>query len=350
MVQTGPGWSGGRRFMLTVAGALVGVFAFGFLLEMGQGRGEEPSAAGQPSPPREPLVTRPARLASFSTASALDWDLLGLLAGPVEKAFPRSTLKPSSLFDRYLIVSYYGHPGSPDMGVLGEHGAEAVVRMVAEHSTRYDRQNGIRGVLPALHLIYAVAQGEPGEGGRYLARTAASEVRRYIDLTSRYDMLLFLDIQVGRSSVRDEVARVLPFLRYPNVHLALDPEFAVTGGEVPGRDLGSLSAAEINEAQAELARLVRRSGLPPKILVVHQFTDGMLTGGEAITAHNGVDLVVDVDGFGPAETKRAIYERFAARAYARRPAIKLFFQQDPDLMTEEQVLSLVPAPDLVIYQ
>jgi hypothetical protein len=177
-----------------------------------------------------------------------------------------------------------------------------------------------------------------------------AEVMRYIELTREHDMVLFLDLQIGRSSVAAELPRVLPFLRYPNVHLALDPEFAVNAGQVPGVALGSMAPADINAAQAALQRLVKQEQLPPKVLVVHQFHESMIRDGEAIQSFAGVDLVLDVDGFGPAATKAAIYETFATRPYSRRPAIKLFFRQDPDLMTERQVLSLKPAPALVIYQ
>lgn len=334
--------------MLAIACALVGVFAFGFVGNLGHSSGEETGPVVPAT--TQPAVRPPPQPPAWRVDAAVRLDVIGVAGGPIDEALPRSVVRPQSMFDRNLVLSYYGHPGTAEMGIVGEYDPETLVALLAEHAERYDRQNGIQGVVPALHLIYAVAQSEPGGDERYLDRMDTATVMRYIELTQKHDMLLFLDIQVGRSSVQAEIARVLPFLRYPNVHLALDPEFAVSEGEVPGIDLGSMSAADINDAQAVLQGLVEDERLPPKALVVHQFHESMIRDGAAIQAFEGVDLVVDVDGFGPAATKKAIYQSFAARPYSQRPAIKLFFQQDPDLMTEQQVLSLVPKPALVIYQ
>ena len=163
-------------------------------------------------------------------------------------------------------------------------------------------------------------------------------------------MLLFLDLQIGRSSVAEELQRVLPYLQHPQVHIALDPEFAMSEGQVPGTVIGSLRGADINQAQAILQELVEEEELPPKMLIVHQFVDWMVLDGEVIKRYPGVDLIIDIDGFGPSEIKRSIYGRYANRPYAFNAAIKLFFEQDSDLMSEEDVLALEPRPAIVIYQ
>jgi hypothetical protein len=163
-------------------------------------------------------------------------------------------------------------------------------------------------------------------------------------------MLLFLDLQIGRSTVEDEIEKVLPYLRDPRVHLALDPEFAVDGKHAPGDVIGSLSAEDIDAAQSMLQELVVDNRLPPKILMVHQFLDGMVRGGESINHYQGVDLIIDMDGFGPAAVKRATYEEYATKTYAAHAAIKLFLDHDPDLMSEQDVLLLNPPPAVVIYQ
>jgi len=43
---------------------------------------------------------------------------------------------------------------------------------------------------------------------------------------------LVLDIQVGHSTLRDEVSALEKYLSMPNVHLGIDPEFSMKGGEV----------------------------------------------------------------------------------------------------------------------
>ena len=139
---------------------------------------------------------------------------------------------------------------------------------------------------------------------------------------------------------------ILPYLEAPNVHVALDPEFAMAAGQVPGEDIGSLDAADVNAAQAMLEEFVERRGLPDKMLIVHQFTDGMITNRTLVDDYPRVRLVVDMDGVGPAEIKQVKFGWYAAPA--EYSGIKLFFRQDPDLMGEQDVLGL--DPDVIIYQ
>lgn len=340
-----------RHFMLTLAGALAVVVAFGTLVDAGREERQEARAAA-PSGPLLDAAPRPTQEARSALAALTpNLDLSAFLAGDGAVRFARWVpLEQPSLLDRNLILSYYGHPSSPAMGILGSYPPETVIQLLLAHARRYDQLNGPARVVPALHLVYAVAQRQPTPNQLYLAYTGEEEVQRYVELTKERGMLLFLDLQIGRSTVARELERVVPYLRYPQVHLALDPEFAVAPTQVPGVHLGSLSAADINEAQATLQRLVEEERLPPKILIVHQFVDSMIAHGEELRQYAGVDLVIDVDGFGPAAVKRSIYQRYANRPYAQRPAIKLFFQQDPDLMTEQEVLSLVPMPAVVVYQ
>jgi len=114
--------------------------------------------------------------------------------------------------------------------------------------------------------------------------------------------------------------------------------------------VGSLDAEDINGVQARLQGLVVQDRLPPKILIVHQFADSMITRSQYIERYSGVDLVIDMDGIGPPDIKALRYSDFAAREYAHHAGVKLFFERDPDLMSEETVLSLRPPPSVVIYQ
>ncbi|MEX0785756.1 MAG: hypothetical protein WD939_03875, partial [Dehalococcoidia bacterium] len=214
----------------------------------------------------------------------------------------------------------------------------------------YDSLNGATGVVPAIHLVYGVAQYHPTDNGLYLQYVDDETVERYIDLAAEREMLLFIDLQIGHSTVEAEIEKVARYLEYPNVHLALDPEFAMRGEDVPGQSLGSMDAADIDLAQAALQRLVVDHRLPPKLLIVHQFVDSMVPDGDAIRRYDSVELIIDMDGFGPADVKRVKYQQYAERSYATHAAIKLFFDHDPDLMSEQDVLALEPNPAVVIYQ
>jgi hypothetical protein len=244
------------------------------------------------------------------------------------------------------ILSYYGNPYVSAMGILGELEPEELVRRLKAHAQLYDGLNGPRGVQPALHLVYASAQPRAGEDGLYLIFVDKRTLNEYINLACEHGLLIFLDNQIGRSNVETEVRDILPYLDQPHVHAALDPEFAMPPGEVPGETIGTMDAAEINAAQAVLQTLVEERGLPDKMLVVHRFTDGMVTGSELIQDFPRVQLVIDMDGFGPAEIKQVKFGWYAVPA--EHAGIKLFFKQDTPLMSETEVLGL--DPDVIIYQ
>ncbi|NIT52586.1 MAG: hypothetical protein GWO41_07585, partial [candidate division Zixibacteria bacterium] len=58
-----------------------------------------------------------------------------------------------------------------------------------------------------------------------------------------------LDIQPGYASINYEVNRLKEFFYLPHVHLALDPEFIMEDGEIPGQSIGQIYADQINEVQ-----------------------------------------------------------------------------------------------------
>ena len=314
-------------------------------------------AVATPGHDRAKAATRPAsvveRVVPPSTPIDPPRPLQSLWLTDLYARFPSMTslLAPRfSILPDHQIVSYYGNPYSGLMGVLGASDLASMADALERQAERYDALNGPLDVMPAIHLVYAVAQPHPTNNGLYLQYVDDAAVLRYFALAEERDMLLFLDLQIGRSTVADEVRKVLPFLRNPRVHLALDPEFAVDSKYAPGDVIGSLNAEEIDAAQALLQDLVIAERLPPKLLMVHQFLDEMVIGGDSINYYEGVDLIIDMDGFGPAAVKRATYEEYAGRTYAAHAAIKLFFEHDTDLMSEQDVLFLNPMPAVVIYQ
>lgn len=265
---------------------------------------------------------------------------------------PGFSLRPAastSLFQNCQVLAYYGFPGVPVMGILGSGPPEEVVPKLLAQAAEYEHVNGGRKVVPAIHLIYAVAQASPTADGTFLARMDDATVRRYLAVAEEHDLLVFVDIQMGHSSVAAEIPHVLEYLKHPRVHLAIDPEFA-TPGETPGTIIGGMDAAEINEAQMMLQQVVEQEQLPNKILVVHQFWHSMIRNKAELQTIPGVDLVVDMDGFGSAEDKIAGYNIYVRDHGVPYGGFKLFYDQDIDLMTPEAVSRLDPQPDVVIYQ
>ena len=274
-----------------------------------------------------------------------------LSSTPIAWSLPPLAPAGASIFATGQVVSYYGFPGVPTMGVLGEYEpAEAMQRVVAQ-AAAYDALNGDRTVTPALHLITAVAQASPGFDGTYLGRLPLSTVRAYADAAAAQGGLLILDIQIGLSAPLTEVRGYEEALLLPHVHIALDPEFATRRkGEPPGQAIGSVTGDEVNAVQQYLSDLVGTHGLPPKTLVVHQFRWDMILEPDRIKSYPGVDLVIDMDGWGYPDAKLSGYEVYARASYAPRPGFKIFFRWDSPVLTPEQIQALPRPPDLIIYQ
>lgn len=260
-------------------------------------------------------------------------------------------LRPSA-FAGARIVSLYGYPGVPTMGALGTYPtADAAAAAAEALAQQYAALSAGTRVVPALHLIVTVAQADAGWDGTYLGRSPIDAIRPYVEVTRARGQLLFLDVQIGWSDPLAEVRRLEPLLREPNVHIALDPEFATLGKhEAPGDAIGYLVPEQVNEVQRYLADLATREAIPPKVLVLHQFRYDMLHEPERIQRIDGVDLVIDMDGWGSPEQKLDGYRAFARAPYAGYAGFKLFYHWDQPLLMPAQVMALPHPPDYLIYQ
>jgi hypothetical protein len=277
----------------------------------------------------------------FAQAPDLAADLSAQLArAPVDRA----------LLPEHRIVVYYGHPHDPAMGIVGEYGIEQLTGILREEAASYAAADPSRPVIPALEVIATVAQRVPGSDGTYILDTDLETLTTYIDFAAEQGMLVILDLQVGRGTVADEIDKVRDLLTRPNVHLAIDPEFAVAEGEIPGEYIGSVTADSITYAQQVLAEISATHGIPPKILIVHQFREDMIQGKDQLTPVPGVQLVIDADGYGAPELKTAVYNFLVRNELIEFGGVKLFYRQDMPLMTPQEILALVPAPDVIIYQ
>jgi hypothetical protein len=247
------------------------------------------------------------------------------------------------------VVTFYGNPGAPSMGILGQYPPEEAADLLTARADRFRFATGGGSVLPALHLVYAVAQPHPSDG-LYLQYLDDRTVQQFLDLARRRGFVLILDLQIGHSDPLAEVKKIERYLVEPDVFVALDPEFSLAGGANPGDAIGSIDAGDINAVEQYLADLSRTHNLPKKMLIVHQFQDGMITNAGSIVRRNDVDLVIDMDGYGPADIKQVKYLRYGAAPYAPYGGIKIFLEQDPDQLTERQLLALTPRPSLFVYQ
>lgn len=263
---------------------------------------------------------------------------------------PSQPVTGDSLVPNYRILSYYGFPGEPNMGVLGEYDMQTLLDKLEAQAADYEAVDD-RPYKLAFEVIASVAQQWEGDDGDYLAYIGEEQLQEYIDFTAANDLLLILDVQFGHRTVQDEIAAMEPYLKYPHVQLALDPEFAVGGDDVPGSVIGSIDAADVTYAQNELARISAENGIPPKLLIVHQFNVESITNPEQIQPVPGVQLILEVDGFGTPDEKRSTYAVLTGGGLFEFHGFKLWYNgQDDPIMTPDEVLALDPQPDLIIYQ
>jgi hypothetical protein len=262
---------------------------------------------------------------------------------------------PGSILPGKRIVAFYGNPLSKRMGILGELPPDDMLAKLDAEVAAWQKADPSTPVQPALHLIAVVAQGSAGRDGKYRLRMSDSLVERVAGWAARRNALLFLDVQVGKSTLREELPRLVPFLERPNVHLAIDPEFSMKSGHNPGTRIGTFDAADVNYASTLLADLVSEKKLPPKVLVVHRFTRPMLTNYKNIKLDSRVQVVVDMDGWGPKWMKEDSYEAYVASQPVQFTGFKLFYKNDrkkkgSEMMTPAEVLALYPQPLYIQYQ
>ncbi len=257
---------------------------------------------------------------------------------------------PGAILPQHRVVAYYGNPRSTRMGILGELPPEEMLRRLDAVADEWRRADSTRGVMPALHLIVTVAQGQPGRDGMYRLRHGDDQIARVSEWAEARGWIVFLDVQVGHSSVMAELPRLIPWLKKPWIHLGLDPEFAMPPDQIPGRKIGTLDARDVNHAVDLLAKLVSEEQLPPKMLVVHRFTIDMLTNHRSIRQDPRVQVVINADGFGAPAGKRRMYELVVTQRPVQFAGLKLFYKNDRPMLRIEDILALRPVPLYIQYQ
>jgi hypothetical protein len=263
---------------------------------------------------------------------------------------------PGAILPFKRIVAFYGNLYSKKMGALGEYAPKEMLRMLYSEVAKWEKADPKTPVQPALHYIAVVAAGDPGKDGKYRNRMPDKQIDSVLKIAAmKKDMIVFLDIQVALSNIRDELPRLEKYLKLPYVHLGIDPEFSMKGGVLPGKKIGTYDAAEINYCSDYLAKLVRENHLPPKVFTVHRFTRLMVTNSKNIKLHPEVQLVMHMDGWGEPDLKKGSYRYFVHDEPVQFTGFKLFYKNDlkrpPHVMlTPQELMKLKPQPIYIQYQ
>jgi hypothetical protein len=273
---------------------------------------------------------------------------------PVKAAYPvAGAILP---FNR--IVAYYGNLYSNRMGALGKWPKSEMIPKLLAEVDRWNKVDTVIKSIPALHYIAVTAQGAPGKDGKWRYRMPHHQIDTILNWAKEINAQVFIDVQVGLSDVQTEVPLFEKYLSMPNVHFGIDPEFAMNakGGKKPGSVIGSLDAADINWIGNYLVGLVKKNNLPPKILMVHRFTKGMVTNYSQIKLHPELQIVMDMDGWGPPDLKKGTYRYWIQEEPVQFTGFKLFYVNDTEksglkeMMRYEDVINLKPRPIYIQYQ
>jgi hypothetical protein len=278
-------------------------------------------------------------------------------ASTTKRIWPARTVYPNAeaLLPFHRIVAYYGNLLSKGMGVLGEYPEDVMLEKLHVEVKKWNEADPSTPVVPALHYIAVTAQKDPGKDGKYRLRMPDSQIDEVLRMAGKINALVFIDIQVGKSNVQSELPQLEKYLKMPNVHLGIDPEFSMKTGKRPGTVIGTMDAADINYTATYLAKLVRENNLPPKILVVHRFTEDMVTGYKQIKPLPEVQIVMAMDGWGDPAKKLNTYQQVIYQEPVQFAGFKLFYKNDlrapsTRLLTPDEVLKLKPQPVYIQYQ
>jgi hypothetical protein len=270
---------------------------------------------------------------------------------PVKHEYPRG----GAILPMKRIIAYYGNLYSKQMGILGELPEQQMLDKLKGEVKKWQAADTAVEVIPALHYIAITAQGSPGAAGKYRLRMPFKEIDKVLAMAAKINALVFIDIQVGLSNLQSELPEFEKYLKMPHVHFGIDPEFSMKTGAKPGTVIGSFDAADINYATEYLAKLVKENNIPPKILVVHRFTQPMVTNYKSIKLRPEVQIVMDMDGWGHQARKFNTYRTFIHREPVQFTGFKIFYKNDlkepnSHILQPEEVLKLKPQPVYIQYQ
>ncbi|MDQ4139706.1 MAG: hypothetical protein M3142_04210 [Bacteroidota bacterium] len=276
-------------------------------------------------------------------------------ANPSPSAVVGPDTLAGSILPRKRIIAFYGNPLSKRMGILGELPANEMLAKLDKEVENWAKADPHTPVQPALHLIAVTAQSEPGNSGKYRLRMANSVIDTVLALAQKRNALVFLDIQVGQSTLQEELPALETYLKLPNVHLGIDAEFALKPNRVPGLHIGSYDAEDINYASQFLADIAQKNQLPPKLLIVHRFTQKMITNYKNIKLNPYCQIVMHMDGWGSPAIKRWSYQKYIKAEPVQYTGFKIFYKNDIKrkgwrLMKPKDILALNPKPYYIQYQ
>ena len=248
-------------------------------------------------------------------------------------------------------VAFYGHPETEALGALGEQGPLATLERMRPFLEAYTGDGS--QVVPVFEMIASVAAAGATDDGDYSFEWPISTFEDWISTAREEGVYVILDLQPGREDFLSQARQYEELLKLPFVGLALDPEWRLKPDQVHLRQVGSVSAHEVNQVIHWLADLVKDNGLPQKMLIVHQFRTMMIQDRELLEERPEIQLIIQMDGDGTEPQKDTTYAALNAGAENAFWAWgwKNFFDEDePGPPSPQSTMSKEPTPVYVSYQ
>ncbi|HEX8462899.1 MAG TPA: hypothetical protein VF623_15805 [Segetibacter sp.] len=324
-------------------------------------KGDSTNTAGANGSASIPAVDNSIPFSSMTPIDTAAYDRINLALAngdttgkwPVKAPYP----SPGAILPFHRILAFYGNLYSKKMGALGEYPKDEMIAKLKGEVKKWQAVDTTLPIIPALHYVAVTAQGAPGKDGKFRARMPYAQIDTIVSWANEMKGLAFVDVQIALSTLPAEIPQLEKYLSMPNVHLGIDPEFAMNGkgGKRPGSVIGTMNADEINYVIDYLAGLVKKNNIPPKILVVHRFTNGMVREFERIKRVPQVQIVIDMDGWGDKTLKKSSYLLYAKRDPVQFTGFKLFYKNDirsgaDQLYSPQEVLGFQPKPIYIQYQ
>lgn len=256
-----------------------------------------------------------------------------------------------TMFPGRRLVALYGHPGTPDLGALGEQGVDDSIDRVKRLAAHYDDLSDVP-VVPAFEILATVASDARGPDGNYSAESTVDDLRPWVEKAGRAGLYVVLDLQPGRADLAKQAKQYKELLKKPYVGLAIDPEWKLGPHEKPLQKIGSVDAKEVNRVSSWLADFTAEHGLPQKLLVLHQFQKSMVRNEEDVdTDHDEVSVLVHMDGQGSPGVKKSSWQTVLdARPGSVPLGWKNFYHEDHPMRSPKQTMSYDPTPFMISYQ
>jgi hypothetical protein len=341
---------------------IIGITCLALLFACNSGSGEEGSSKDTTSKKTATAAGAGAASSPNGTLDTAKYDRLmkymanGDTSGkwPVKGPYPL----PGAILPFNRVVAYYGNLYSNRMGALGKWPKAEMIPRLLQEVKEWNEADSVIPAIPSLHYIAMTAQGAAGKDGMWRYRMPLTQIDTIIKWAKEINAIVYIDIQIGLSSLQKEVPYYEKYLSMANVHLGIDPEFAMAGkgGKRPGSVIGTMDAKDINWVADYLSDLVRKNNLPPKMFMIHRFTKGMVTNAKDIRLHPELQIIMDMDGWGPPDLKRGTYRHWIHPEPVQFTGFKLFYVNDTEksglkeMMTKKEVLALKPSPVYIQYQ